>query len=220
MFAQDLIQDTIPPLKPNDSGLKALNWMSEFKVMHLPVVNKGEYLGLVAEGDILDLNTPEEPLENHKVSLMRPQVSPQAHILEIMTVVAQMQLTLIPVISEEGLYLGNISANYLVQKMATIFTASSPGGILVLEIPLADYSLAQIGQIVEGNDAKIISLLTNFTDNPNILEVTLKLNVEDLSRILQTFDRYKYNVVAKYHTSIFTEDLKDRYDMFMNYINM
>ena len=41
MIALDLITDEIPPLKHSDSGERALRWMEEFKVEHLPVL-KGE----------------------------------------------------------------------------------------------------------------------------------------------------------------------------------
>ena len=74
MLAKELIKDLIPPLKTSDTGLKALNWMEEFKVKHLPIVNKEDFLGLISEEDILSLNTPEEPLGNHALSLIRPFV--------------------------------------------------------------------------------------------------------------------------------------------------
>ena len=54
MFAIDIISDLIPPLKPIDKGIMVLNWMDEFKVSHLPIVNNKEYLGLISEVDILD----------------------------------------------------------------------------------------------------------------------------------------------------------------------
>ena len=38
MIAIDLITDEIPPLMHSDTGEKALNWMEEFKVSHLPVI--------------------------------------------------------------------------------------------------------------------------------------------------------------------------------------
>jgi acetoin utilization protein AcuB len=58
MLAGELISDIIPPLKTSDSGLKALNWMDEFKVSHLPIVNHQAFLGLISDSDILDLNAP------------------------------------------------------------------------------------------------------------------------------------------------------------------
>jgi hypothetical protein len=52
------------------------------------------------------------------------------------------------------------------------------------------------------------------------IEVTLKVNKEDLSRILQTFYRYNYNVKASYHQSDFEEDLKGRFNEFIRFLNI
>jgi acetoin utilization protein AcuB len=46
MTAKELINPMIPPLKPTDLLQKALDWMDEFKVNMLPVVDKGSFLGL------------------------------------------------------------------------------------------------------------------------------------------------------------------------------
>ena len=54
MNAIDLITYDIPPLVHSDSGEKAMSWMDEFKVSHLPVLKNGNYVGLVSEADILD----------------------------------------------------------------------------------------------------------------------------------------------------------------------
>ena len=81
-------------------------------------------------------------------------------------------------------------------------------------------SLSQISQIVEGNDAKILSAYVANVPNSTKVEVTLKTNKEDLTRILQTFIRYNYIVKATFHQSSFEEDMRSRYDEFINYINM
>ena len=54
MRAINLITDEIPPLTHSDTGEKALNWMDEFKVSHLPVLKSGNFVGVVSEADILD----------------------------------------------------------------------------------------------------------------------------------------------------------------------
>ena len=58
MIAKEVITDEIPPLIHTDSGEKALNWMEEFKVSHLPVLKNGNFVGLVSESDILDKKDP------------------------------------------------------------------------------------------------------------------------------------------------------------------
>ena len=62
MIAKELISDNIPPIKPDDSGLRALKWMEEFKVSHLPIVDGRTFLGIITDDDILDMEVPEQPV--------------------------------------------------------------------------------------------------------------------------------------------------------------
>ena len=220
MLAKDLITDEIPPLKTTDTGLMAINWMDEFKVSHLPIVQKFEYLGLISDTDILDLNITDEELGKNKLSLIRPFVFENQHVYEIIKMIANMKLTVLPVLNEHQHYVGLIPATHLLQQFSVLAATNEPGGIIVLEMNIHDYSLTQIAQIVEGNDGKILSsYLRPLTDSTK-LEVTLKTNKEDLSAILQTFYRYNYTVKASFHQSEFSDDMKNRFDSFMNYINI
>ena len=54
MRAIELITEEIPPLTHKDSAEKALNWMEEFKVSHLPVLKNGNFVGVISEADLLD----------------------------------------------------------------------------------------------------------------------------------------------------------------------
>jgi acetoin utilization protein AcuB len=220
MLAKDLVLDIVPPLKTSDTGLKALAWMDEFKVSHLPIVNDTEFLGLISDADILDLNAPEEAIGNHRLSLIRPFVDHEAHIFDVLHLVAEMHLTLVPIVENTNQYVGVITTQYLAEKLAEMLGADQPGGIIMLEIDEKDYTLAQIAQIVESNDAKILSSYAYKNPHGTDMLITLKINRGELNGILQTFYRYQYNVVASYQTDAFTEDIKQRYDLFMNYINM
>jgi acetoin utilization protein AcuB len=220
MLAKDLITDEIPPLKTTDTGLMAINWMDEFKVSHLPIVNKHEYLGLISDTDILDLNITDDELGKCKLSLIRPFVLESQHIYEVIKMISNMKLTVLPVLNENQNYAGLIPATALLYQFATLAATREPGGIIVLEMNIHDYSLTQIAQIIEGNDGKILSCYVNPLTDSTKIEVTLKLNKEDLSGILQTFYRYNYTIKASFHQSEFLDDMKNRFDSFMNYINI
>jgi acetoin utilization protein AcuB len=220
MLAKDLITDEIPPLKTTDTGLMAINWMDEFKVSHLPIVQKHEYLGLISDTDILDLNITDEELGKNKLSLIRPFVLESQHIYEVIKMVSNMKLTVLPVLNENLQYIGLIPVTHLLQQFSTLAATNEPGGIIVLEMNIHDYSLTQIAQIIEGNDGKVLSAyMRSLTDSTRI-EITLKINKADLSAILQTFYRYNYTVKASFHQSEFSDDMKNRFDSFMNYINI
>lgn len=66
-----------------------------------------------------------------------------------------------------------------------------PGSIVVLEMNQVDYSLQQIAQIVEGNDGRVLSAYSHVLPGTMRLEVTLKINREDISDILQSFEHYE-----------------------------
>ncbi len=220
MLAKELITDDIPPLKPNDTGLMAINWMDEFKVSHLPIVNKHEYLGLISDTDILDYDITDDELGKCKLSLIRPYVLENQHVYEVIKMISTMKLTVLPVLDEQLNYIGLIPANVLIQQFATLAATREPGGIIVLEMNNHDYTLAQIAQIVESNDGKILSSYVNHIPDSTKMEVTLKINREDLSAIIQTFYRYNYTVKASFHQSEFNTDMKNRFDSFMNYLNI
>lgn len=220
MLAKDLITDEVPPLKTSDTGLMVINWMDEFKVSHLPIVNNHEYLGLISDTDILDLNITDEEIGKHKLSLIRPFVKENQHVYEVIKMFSNMKLTVLPVLDENENYLGLIPLTGLLQQFSILAATREPGGIIVLEMNELDYSLSQIAQIVEGNDGKILSCYLNSLPESTRIEVTVKVNKTDISGILQTFNRYNYTVKASFHQSEFSDDMKNRFDSFMNYINI
>ena len=220
MTAEQLISDTVMPLKTSDTGEKALLLMEEYKVSHLPIVNNEQFLGVISESDLFDANLPDEPVGNHALSLQKPCVNKSQHMYEVIRTLADQKLSLIPVLDEKNNYLGVITLRRLVTAFAEMGALQNPGGIIVLELNVNDYSLSQIAQIVESNDARILSsYITSHSDSTK-MEITLKVNVTNIEPILKTFHRYDYIVKASFSDATFMDDLKDRFDQFMNYLNI
>ncbi|MEI8135759.1 MAG: CBS domain-containing protein [Bacteroidota bacterium] len=220
MLVVDLITDEIPPLKTTDTVELALDWMEQFKVSHLPVVKDRELIGLVSETDLLDYNHPDEQIDASKLYLMRPVIHLQQHTYELVKLMSSLNLTLIPVLDENEKYRGCITLKGIVQNLSTMISVQSPGGVIVLELNQNDYSVTQIGNIIEGNDAKILSLHVSSQPESMKLEVTIKVNREDLSSIIQTFNRYNYIIKASYSQSDYESGMKDRLDEFLHFLNI
>lgn len=219
MLAAEIISTDIPPLRTSDPGLKAIAWMEEFKLAHLPIVNHADFLGMISEEDIYALNQPEEALGNHALSLPKPFVRSTDHILEVLRIVNLLSLSSIAVLNEQGRYLGLITQDELVKFISSITSIRDPGGILALEIPERDYSLAQIAQIVESNDAKILFVYVQSISDKSMVEVTLKVNRQDVRTVIATFNRYNYIVKGLYHGDG-DDDLDARFQNLMNFINV
>ncbi|MBP6757218.1 MAG: CBS domain-containing protein [Bacteroidia bacterium] len=220
MLVADLITDEIPPLKQTDSIELALDWMEQFKVSHLAVVKGKELIGLVSEHDLIDYQNPTESIEQLKTPLLKPIIHNYQHTYDLLKLMMSFNLTLIPVLDDKELYKGCITLKGLLQNISTMASVQDPGGVIVLEVNQVDYSLAQISSIIEGNDAKILSCHVSSLPDSTKVEVTLKINVEDLSRILQTFNRYNYLVKASFQHTDFSGGMKNKLDEFLHFLNI
>lgn len=220
MRAINLITEEIPPLMHTDSAVKALNWMEEFKVAHLPVLKNGNFVGVVSESDILDMMDLDKTLDVLFQHLPRPYVLADDHLYQVLARISELKLTVMPILDAEEKYLGCTSVQHLMTLIANTGSIKENGGILVLEMASSDYSMAEIAQIVESNDAKILSSYIMSSPDSTNIEVTLKINKVELDRIIRTFERYDYIIKATFQRSNYQDDVQFRYDALMNYLNL
>jgi len=220
MIARDLLTRDILPLSPKDTGLTALHWFEEFKVSHLPLVNGQELLGVISESDVYDADSFEETLDKQSLSLQSISVTQAQHVYTVIRLFAEYKLSLLPVVDENNAYLGVITLPGLVENLSAIAAVDNPGGIIVLELNVNDFSLTEIAQIIESNDARLLSLYMKSQPDSLRTELTLKLNKMDIQPIIQTFLRYNYMIKASFFESDYTDNLRDRYNMLMNYLNI
>ena len=221
MVAKDLISEVIPSLKTSDLGQTALNWMEIFKISHLPIVNNQEFLGLISDTDIYDMNQPNEPIGNHVLTLYKPFVTTEQHIFEVIGLASRLKLSVVPVLDVKNNYKGVITSTDLIRHIAGISSMDQPGGIIVMEVLDRDYSLSQIAQIVESNNVKILSMYITSSPASTQLEITLKVNTSDLVSVIKTFERYNYDV----KTWVTDNDSMDRFyserlDLLMKYLDI
>ena len=221
MIAQHLLSEVVPPLRLTDSGQKALNWMEIFRISHLPVVDGKRLIGVISDKIIYDLNIIEQPIGDYSDHLLSPFIRANQHIYEVFLAISNQKLSAIPVLDIYENYLGVITISDLAQCFASLVAVQEPGGVIVLEINSIDYSLSQIAQIVEGNEAKILSFYVSPEVDSTRMKITLKINKVDLSAVIQTFVRYDYNIVAVYMDNSEIKSMyDDRLDQLMKFMNI
>ncbi len=218
MRAIELITEEIPPLTHNDTGEKALRWMDEFKVSHLPVLKNGNCVGVLSESDVLDKMDLDQTLDVLFDHLPRPYVFAQAHIYEVLAKMSDFRISIMPILDENEVYLGCTSVYHLMSLIANTGSIKEMGGILVLEVNTVDYSMAQIAQIVESNNARILSSYIMSSPDSTKLEVTLKINQVELGSIIRTFERYDYVIKASFQRSEVDDDIQTRYESLMKFL--
>ncbi|TDO22043.1 CBS domain-containing protein [Pedobacter duraquae] len=220
MIAEELISNIIPPLKTSDTVQKALERMSEFKLFHMPIVNEEQFLGLLTEDELIEVRDPAAAIGSLPLSVLNPFVYRDAHVYDVIRLFNQLQLSIVPVLDYQKNYLGMISVQSVMEYVADIFAVKEPGGVIVLEIGNRNNSLSHMAQIVEADNAQILSSYTQAFPDSTKLEVTLKINKTELSGIIASFERYDYEVKAVFNNTTSDDGTTDRYNSLMNYLNV
>lgn len=220
MLASEIISNSIPALRTSDSVQKSLDRMQELKLYNLPIVNESQFLGLISEEELIEVRDVEFPIGGLPLSIINAFVFQDAHIYDVISLFNQLQLSIVPVLDFKKNYLGLISIHSLIEYMSNIFAVKEPGGIVVLEISNRNNALSHMAQIVEADNAQILSSYVESFPDSTKLEVTLKINKVELSGIIASFERYNYQVKAVFNGTITDTGTEDRYNSLINYLNV
>jgi acetoin utilization protein AcuB len=213
------ILNDFKPLGTEEKVAEVLQGMEELKCSHLPVIADGQYLGLISEDDLHDIENEEDRLEDHLKVIKPYRVAADTHIYEAIRIIGEGNLTCLPVLDDQQQYIGYLSPQELMWDLGRHVSYAERGGVVVLQVPTRDYQISQISQIVESEDALIVGLQVH-ADGPDFIRVAVKINQNDLTRIVKSFERYEYKVVELYHESLFDDTASDRYEGLMNYLNI
>jgi CBS domain-containing protein len=219
MLSKEILIKYIPVLKSTDKGGLALSLMEEYKLKHLPVVDDEKYTCLITERDVYSM----ENLDDHVKGLcfFAPYAQEETHILEVLRIMSLDKLTLLPVIDLEGKFAGAITLPVLVEKLAEITNAGSNGALIAIELNPQDYDLSSIIRLVESNNSKVLSLFSYPVEETAKLIVILKIDSEDVSAVLRSFERFNYTIVYYFQNQNLTDDIqRKRLEELMYYLQM
>ena len=220
MLVKDFITKEIPVVKDYDTVGYALRLMDELKLKQLPLVTgEGLYRGLVEEKGLLEEPLSTMPLAD--VSRLEVSMQGDGSLHEALALMTRYGLSLLPVRSSGGRYVGVITQERLLEGLAEWCGADREGSVIVLELEARDYSLTELSRLVESNNAHVLSLLTHLDEQSGRWLVVLKIDLADASPVLRSFERFNY--VVRYHfmeQGVVDERLQRRMRELLYYINM
>jgi len=207
-------------VRPSDSLRYALDRMADLRLTQLPVVNDGDFLGMVSYETLARSADADHLIQESELTYQQIQIFSTQHIYDAILFFQVYQLDLLPVVDEQHHYLGAITPLELIQTLSQTMSIQQPGGIIVLEMGYRDNALSHIAHIVESDNAQILSSYVQTFSDSSRLEVTIKVNKSNISSIVSSFLRHDYTVKATYNDETSHDNSRDRYEQLMNYINM
>jgi len=218
MHIQTHILTNIEVFEVGDSLEKVIRFFKDHTYSHIAVAEKGRYLGVLNEND---LETFEEgkKIEDYRYNLETFFVRKDTNWLDVLEMFARNEANLLPVLGENEDVLGYYSVTDVVRVFIDTPFFTEPGGIIIVEKGIRDYSFSEIAQIVESNNTRFIGGFITDIHN-DVVQVTIKIGASNLNEIQQTFRRYNYNILFGTDDDQFLEDLKQRSDYLEKYLNV
>jgi acetoin utilization protein AcuB len=219
MLCKELISNLIPALSTKDTPNRALQIMDEYHLSQLPILQADNYIGMVLENELLDLDVTDKPFHMLHFECIQAAIPQDAHIYEALKLVKDFKLNIIPVVTEDRKYLGSISQENLLQELANGTQYAKNGGVIVLGIEENNYSLSQIARIAESDNINIWSVNLSNAEDGQLL-ITLKTNKQDVRSLVASLERFNYQILEVHSLHNDNLDVQDNYESFMKYINM
>ena len=130
-------------------------------------------------------------------------------------------LGLLHILLDGVVYQGAILLTDILHNIDKLLCIDDPGGIIVLEVNKIDYSLAEVAQIVEYNEAKVLSCYVTCMPDSNKVAITLKVNTARIEPILDTFIRSRYVIKNTFVSGEeMNEEMRDRYGQLLKFMEM
>ncbi len=211
------IHSHLQPFEVSESVAVLQDFFLDNGFSHFPITLDGVYIGCISADDV-EVFDPNKKVEDYRYTLEGFFVRENANWLDVLEKFAQNHTDIMPVLNQENIYLGYYKLSDIVQVFNESSFLREPGGIIVVEKNLVQYSASEIAQIVESNGYKLLGMFVS--ELGDVVQVYLKTNAENLNEILQTFRRYEYKIISEHSEDIYIKSLKERLDYMDKYLNI
>lgn len=212
------INNDILPMTPAHPVKMAMEMFAGSTQTHVPIVQDRKFLGCLPENDIHSFD-PAKRISDYTFALEYFAVGLQSNWVDVLESFARFNSNIMPVLDEQQEYQGYYDLIDIVGLFKDTPFISEPGGILVVQKGVRDYSMSEVAQIVEGNDGRLLGVFISRLEEEKV-ELTLKIGNVGMNAISQTFRRYGYQIHSEVEGDVFIEELKQRSGYLQKYLNI
>ncbi len=215
---KDYITNDFKGINSEETIAEVHDLFHELPFSHFPVLEENVYIGCITLDDI-ETFEKDKKVSDYKYTLEGFFARNSMIWLDVLEVFAKNHTTIVPVLDESNSYLGYYELEDIIKFFHETSFLKEPGGIIVVEKPVLDYSMSQITQIVESNNGKLLGLFISESDVEKV-QVTIKISLGAMNDIIQTFRRYNYEILSEHHEDLYINNLKERSDYLDKYLNI
>ena len=218
MYVTQYLSKDVKPGKINFSLRHLIEMTQEMKLTHLPIFDGLDYIGNIAEEDLLDLST-EDDIKSSIIDLSESfYLYEEETLFDAIQKMSVNQTNILPVLTKEGKYVGCITQIEVIDAIAKFPFSSEVATSMIVSIATADFSMSVISNIIESNNGKMLgSMIINQEEDQT--QVLVRFSSSNLLSIGETFERFGYQVVQKFYNDEKQELINSRYAQLLKYMN-
>lgn len=186
---------------------------------YFPIVEDKKLIGLISETEIQGINEDDKEIGYFQYLFEVFSTEETSNILEVLKEFASNQSTILPILNKERHYIGYYDLIDVLHVYNDTPFFNSEGIVLLLKKEARDYSLSEICQIIESNKGKVYGLFVS-ESNQTTVQIVVKFDSPDINETIQSFRRYKYEILSNHKEDILLEELKDRSNYLQKYLNI
>ena len=214
----DYITNDYKAINSKETIAEVQDFFAEVSYSHFSVIDEGIYIGCIAADDIETFDG-DKKVSDYKYTLEGFFARKNMIWLDVLEVFAKNHTNVVPVLDEENNYTGYYELEDIVKFFHETPFLKEQGGIIIIEKSILDYSMSQITQIVESNNGKLLGLFVSEASADKI-QITLKIALDGMNEIIQTFRRYNYEIISEHQEDNYLNNLKERSEYLDKYLNM
>lgn len=214
----DYINNDFKAIESSENIANVQDFFAEINFSHFPIIEENIYIGCIGADDVDNFDT-DKKVANYRYALEGFFARTNMIWIDVMEVFARNHTNIMPVLDEENRYVGYYEINDVINFFTETPFLKELGNIIIIEKPVADYSMAQITQIIESNNGKLLGAFISSSTFDKI-QITVKIGLGTINEILQTFRRYDYEIISNHDEDNYLTNLKERSDYLDKYLNI
>lgn len=220
MYIGEILAKNYFDIRSDDSIGFALDKMNELHTPQLPVVNERDLLGILTEDHLLSVPDETQTISSLMISLRFVYLYEYQHVYDALQYMDAHQLEILPILDKDNGYVGVVNSTDLLTAINDTLGNRSPGAIIVLELGTNDVSFSHIAHIFESENVRILNTAIRDIPDTTKMEMTLKVDKQNISSVIASLWRFDYVVKGTFNDGSQDSDIKERYDILMNYLNL
>lgn len=218
----EIINTDVEPLRVADTSAEAIQAMDANSIDKLPIVDHTtrKLVGMVSRQAVSE-NMHELPgslIDSDEKVIC---IDPDAHLFDAARNMFDIDARILPVVDQDKNFLGVLTRKELLIALSNMLNVNEPGVVLTVELDKRDLMLSEIVRITENEDAKILGLTVEAPDANNAnFRVSIKMNLLDVSRVTAALNRYGYLITQETENAHDIEELNNRADEFLKYLDI